>query len=148
MWNLRIEKVGPPPSQRSTTCIHRTVIPMLSYYLYFPDVDYFIRKLSLSKTPSKIQQNKWLWIQVKHLVVRPSQQADQHCEINRLVPNMPFSLLNHTIYWLVTVMLWFSNVKPDHYKGGSASFAVVNNFSTQNGYFDACLLTLFELWFF
>ena len=55
----------------------------------------------------------------KNLLMRPNQQEDKICEINSLVPRMPCSQLNHTIYWLVTVMLWCCYKKPMNYKGRS-----------------------------
>ena len=67
----------------------------------------FMRKHSFSTKPSKTQHTHWIWIEFKHLLVYPNQQVDRHCEINSLVYKTPFLGINHTLYWLVTVLLWF-----------------------------------------
>ena len=57
---------------------------------------------------SKTQNNHWINIDVKHLVVRPNQQADTNCEVKILVIKTPRSRLVQTVDWLDTVMFWHS----------------------------------------
>ena len=53
----------------------------------------------------KTQHNHWLWLKAKHLFMRPNQQADPYFDIKILVPKTPSSRLNHTLDWLVIVLL-------------------------------------------
>ena len=55
---------------------------------------------------SKEQQNLWLKIKDKNLVVWKNQQADPNCEITCLVIKTPHSRLFHALEWLETVLLW------------------------------------------
>ena len=58
---------------------------------------------------------------------------------------MPHSQRNHTLDWMVTVLLLCSSVKPEIYKDRYASLTVVNNFLRWKSYFHNCLLTLFYI---
>ena len=78
----------------------------------FWDVDYFMWKQYLSKTPSKTKNNHCLRLKVKHLPMHPNQQDDPDCEINSMVPNITFSRRNHMLDWLVTILLSCINLKP------------------------------------
>ena len=100
----------------------------------------------LSKTPPITVNDHGWWIKVKHLPVRPNQQNNSNCERNNLVPTTPRSRLNHTILWLVTVLVWFSYVKKKNYEGIPSSFTAVNNVSRWNWYFGDHLLTLVDIW--
>ena len=76
---------------------------------------------------SKSQHNHWLHLEVKHLIVWHNQKSDPYCEIKNMVPKIPQSWLNHTLYWLVTVLMWCRNVKPEIYKYRYASLTAVKN---------------------
>ena len=102
----------------------------------------------LFKIPFKTKHVHWLRIEIKHLTMQPNKQAYSNCEIKILVPKTPGLRLNHMLDWLVTVMLWCSNMKPNHYKHSSASFTMVNKLLIWNHSFGACLSPLFDLWTF
>ena len=93
---------------------------------------FFMRKHYFSTKPSKTQHTHWIWIEVKHLIVYPNQQVDRHCEINSLVYKTPCLGINHTLYWLVTVLVWYRTVKPEDCEVRSDSFTAVKNLSRQN----------------
>ena len=102
----------------------------------------------LVKKPSKTQHYHWLQLDFKHLVMQHNQQADYNCDIKSLVPKTPRLRINHKLDWLVTVLFWCRNKKPTNYEGMSASFIAVKKLLRLNPYFDACLLSLFGLWYF
>ena len=99
----------------------------------------------LVKTPLKTQYNHWLRPEFKHLVVRMNQQANPDYYIKSLVPKMPHSRLKHTLYSLVTVMLWCRNMKSMNYDGRSASLTMIKNLLGWNRYFSAWILPLFDM---
>ena len=99
----------------------------------------------LSQASSKAQHNHWLQIEVKQLVVPHNQQADRDCDIKSQVSKRPYSRLNHTLDWLVAVILWCRNVKPTIYESRSASLTVINNLLKQNCSFNAFILPLFDM---
>ena len=115
------------------------------FSIYFSDAYFLMREKFLSKFSSNTQNDQWLWIEVKQLIMRRNKQADTDCDINRLVPSTPHSWLYHTLDWLVTVLLWCRNMIPMDCEGMSASFTEINNLSRQNRYFGACFLHLFVI---
>ena len=71
-----------------------------------------------------------------------SNQKSYNCgEIKSLVPKTPYSWLNYMIYWMVTVLLLYSNVKQRIYKFRSASCTSVNSVMRQNRSLGALPLT-------
>ena len=81
----------------------------------------------------------------KQLLVQKNQQANHHFKINRLVPRIPRSFLNHMIDWLVTVMLWCRNVKPTGYRGWYIYITEVNDLFRWKRIFDAVFSMYFQL---
>ena len=53
----------------------------------------------------KEQHNQRLWINIKHLVMRPNQEAIPDSEIKRLVLKTQYLRLFHLLDWMVTVLL-------------------------------------------
>ena len=68
-----------------------------------------------------------------NIFVHPNQQEDHNNGINILVTRMQYSRINNTIYWMVTVMLWCSYVKPNHYKVSPPYFILVKNSMKKTG---------------
>ena len=112
----------------------------------FSPVDFLMWKLYFSKPPSMTQNYHLCQLKFKHLLLRPNKQYYLNCDINILLPRTPRSWLNHTLDWLVTVILWCRNVKLMYYKGRNASLTSINNLSRQNRPFNAYLLPLFGIW--
>ena len=76
--------------------------------------------------------------------MRPNQQANHRCEINNLVPRMPLSQINHTIYCLVIVIFWFRSVKLMDWWSRYNSFTEFNNLLGQNHIFSAVFSVFFS----
>ena len=99
-----------------------------------------------SKPPLITGNNHWCRLNIKDLIVLKNQQDGHNCEIRIFVPRMHLSQLIHMLGWMVTVMMWCSNLKQVDYKVRSASFTATNNFSIQKRSLDACILPFVDLW--
>ena len=152
IWN-KIKSKGFPFLDRRCSLIWHNVLPNNTYNalilkfkvsITFLDVNYFIREYYLSKTPSKIQHDHWIRLEVNHLVVQPNQKSNCHYDINRLVYNIPFLCINHILDWLVTVLLWCRNLKPMYYELMSVYFTEVKNCRDKTAILVLDLLPLFS----
>ena len=135
--------LGPPPSQWSTTCLDETEVLMPCFLFLFQL--FFYVKHHLPKNLTITQNDHWYKIEDKELLVWPNQQEYPKCDINSLVTRTSRSRINHTLDWMVTVLLWCRNMKPVYFKDGSNSLTSVNKLWRKNWPFVAWLLTLFDM---
>ena len=75
------------------------------------------------------QNNPWLWVEFKKILVQPNKQEDYNYDINILVPKTMHLWLNNSLDSLVIVMLWLRNMKLVDYKSRSIYFTVVKYLS-------------------